>query len=77
MKSNPDSLEKLREKERNKYLKKKEKGQVKPIAFMSPREKILKRKNWRKNNETYRIRKNISLIYRGDIPPPSTGGQSC
>lgn len=75
IKSDPISLEALREKEKLKYLKKKEKGQVKPISNMSSRERRIKRKNWKKNSQTYRdnkarIRKNLTRLL-DETPPPS------
>lgn len=59
MKSNTESLEKLREKERLKYLKKKEKAQVKSIKDMSAREARQKRKQWKNNSKMCRIKKGI------------------
>nr|CAH7729062.1 unnamed protein product [Callosobruchus chinensis] len=74
MKANPVTLEILREKERIKYLKK-EKGQVRPISTMSSRERRQKRKNWKKNIQTYRnktakVRKNLAGLL-DETPPPS------
>lgn len=48
MKNNAESLEKLREKERLKYRKKKENGQVKFVIAMNARERRQKRKQWKK-----------------------------
>lgn len=59
MKSNIESLEKLRENERLKYFKKKEKGQVKSINAMSAREARQKRKQWKNNSKIYRTKKGI------------------
>lgn len=75
MKADPVTLEILREKERIKYLKKKEKGQVKPISAMSSRERRQKKKNWKKNSQTYRdktvkVRKNLARLL-DETPPPS------
>ncbi|GBP80109.1 hypothetical protein EVAR_55927_1 [Eumeta japonica] len=77
MKSDPVSLEVLRGKERVKYLKKREKGQVKLISTMSSREKRQKRKNWKKNSQTYRyktakVRKNLAKLL-DETPHPSSG----
>ncbi|CAG9782475.1 unnamed protein product [Diatraea saccharalis] len=79
MKSDPNSLERLRERERLKYMKKKEKGQVRPTSNMNPREKWLKRKSWKKNSQTYRdkqgvLRKNLTRLL--DITPPPSPGPS-
>lgn len=57
MKNNAESLEKLREKERLKYMKKKENGQVKFVIAMNTRERRQKRKQWEKNSEVYRDNK--------------------
>lgn len=57
MKNNAESLEKLREKERLKYMKKKENGQVKFVIAMNARERRQKRKQWEKNSEVYRDNK--------------------
>lgn len=54
MKSDPVLMAKLKEKERIKYLKKIEKGQVKPVAKMSARTLRNKRKQWKKNTRKYR-----------------------
>ncbi|CAH0561766.1 unnamed protein product [Brassicogethes aeneus] len=75
MKNNTESLEKLREKERIKYLKKKEKGQVKPVFHMNARELRQKRKQWKENSKVYRNKKaiahqNLQRII-DDTPPPS------
>ncbi|KAI8423498.1 hypothetical protein MSG28_012611 [Choristoneura fumiferana] len=67
MKSDPTSFEVLREKERLKYLKKKEKGQ----------REGLKGKPGKKNSQTYRdnrakVRKNLTRLL-DETPPPSPG----
>ncbi|GBP97916.1 hypothetical protein EVAR_91954_1 [Eumeta japonica] len=75
LKSCPDSLEKLREKERVKYLNKKKKGQVKSVSAMSSRERRQKRKPWRLNSFKYRekdrkVRKNLARLM-DETPPVS------
>ncbi|KAL3289521.1 hypothetical protein HHI36_022938 [Cryptolaemus montrouzieri] len=75
LKNSPKSLEKLREKERLKYLKKKEKGQVKSVSAMNSREKKQKRKQWRLNSSKYRernpnVRKNLARLMN-ETPPAS------
>ncbi|KAG5880778.1 hypothetical protein JTB14_015287 [Gonioctena quinquepunctata] len=67
LKNCPETLEKLREKERLKYLKKKEKGQVKSVSAMSSRERRQKQKQWRLNSPKYReknqnVRKNLERL---------------
>lgn len=68
-------MEKLREKERLKYLKKKEKGQVKPVIHMNARELRQKRKQWKENSKVYRNKKAIAHknLQRllDDTPPQS------
>lgn len=44
-------------KERLKYLKKKQKGQVKSVSEMTRRELKAKRQKWKKNSEKYRRKK--------------------
>lgn len=73
LKNCPESLEKLREKERLKYLKKKEKGQVKSVSAMSSRERRQKQKQWRLNSSKYReknqnVRKNLERLMN-ETPP--------
>ncbi|CAD6234987.1 GSCOCG00012398001-RA-CDS [Cotesia congregata] len=60
LKNCPESLEKLREKERLKYLNKKEKGQVKSVSAMSSRERRQKQKLWRLNSSKYRETKKLT-----------------
>ncbi|XP_068617399.1 calponin homology domain-containing protein DDB_G0272472-like [Battus philenor] len=76
MKSNPEVLAKLREKERISYLKKKQKGQIKSVTAMSSRERRLKRKNWKKNSQSYRhrkaqVRKNLTSLLNKVSPSSS------
>ena len=58
-----------------KIPKKKEKGQVKSISDMISRERRQKKKNWKKNSQTYRekkakVRKNLAR-FLDETPPPS------
>lgn len=68
LKMNPQSCFILKEKERIKYVKKKEKGQVKPVSQMTKRNLKVKRKQWRKNSRNYRLKKQalIKLNENGD-----------
>lgn len=50
IKRDPSKLEVLREKERLKYLKKRESGQRKLVSEMSPYERKIARRNWRLYN---------------------------
>ncbi|GBL92005.1 hypothetical protein AVEN_102567-1 [Araneus ventricosus] len=56
IKNDPAAYEEQKEKERQKYLKKKMKGVVKPVAKMTAREQKIKRKHWKNNSKTYRMR---------------------
>ncbi|CAL1291228.1 unnamed protein product [Larinioides sclopetarius] len=56
IKNDPAAYEEQKEKERQKYLKKKMKGAVKPISKMTARDQRMKRKHWKNNSRTYRIR---------------------
>lgn len=60
IKNDPAAYEKQKEKERQKYLKKKMKGIIKPIAEMTAREKRSKRKQWKTNSRNYRKRSSVS-----------------
>lgn len=53
IKRDPEKAALQKEKERQKYLKKKEKGQRKVVADMTDREKRQARKKWRKYSTTY------------------------
>lgn len=57
MKDDPIKKELMKEKERKKYENKKLKKQVKSIKDMTPREARVKRKQWRKNANSYNQRK--------------------
>lgn len=60
IKSDPILLAEYKEKERQKYLKKKEKGQRKSIQDMTPREQRKIRKKWKKYSTDYRKKKTIT-----------------
>lgn len=57
LKNDIEMYEKEKEKERLRYIKKKEKGQVIPIAQKSPRDQRLQRKKWREASKKYRENK--------------------
>lgn len=68
-------MEKLREKERLKYLNKKKKGQVKSVSAMNSQERRQKRKQCRLNSLKYReknhnVRKNLARLMN-ETPPVS------
>ncbi|GBN85410.1 hypothetical protein AVEN_72653-1 [Araneus ventricosus] len=56
IKNDPFAYEEQKEKEWQKYLKKKMKGVVKPVAKMTVREQRIKRKHWKNNSRTYWMR---------------------
>lgn len=53
----PVTKNEMQMKERLKYLKKKQKGQVKSVSEMSRQELKAKRQKWKKNSEKYRRKK--------------------
>ncbi|CAH0558950.1 unnamed protein product [Brassicogethes aeneus] len=75
LKQDPEGREKLRQKERDQYSKKKENNIVQPISKLSKRDQRMKRKQWRKNSTTYRLRKkqteNENHFLEENTPPPS------
>lgn len=77
IKENSILYEEQKEKEKKKYLKKKEKGLVKPVNELTPRQQRLKRKQWRKSNQIYYKRKknakNLENFLRESSPPASDG----
>lgn len=75
IKSDPVLLAEYKEKERLKYLKKKEKGQRKCVKDMTPREQRKIRKKWKKYSSDYRknqkIRKDCNNYIAQNTPPSS------
>ncbi|KAF8789422.1 hypothetical protein HNY73_007360 [Argiope bruennichi] len=71
---NPESCLILKEKERIKYLRKKEKGQVKTVSEMTNRNLRIKRKQWKNNSRNYRLKKQAATesIENDANEPPST-----
>lgn len=64
IKNDPQKREELREKERLKYLKKKEKGTRKLVENMTPREHRDAKKKWKQHCTKYRSKKkSISKHY--------------
>ncbi|CAG9787370.1 unnamed protein product [Diatraea saccharalis] len=57
IKLDPELYAREKERTRHRYLKKKEKGLVKPIAETSPRDQRIKRKKWREAACRYRQKK--------------------
>lgn len=75
LKKDQVKLEEMRMKERLKYKKKKEKGQVKMVAEMSHREHKQKKKQWKANSKQYRqnllTKKKTSEFLINNSPPDS------
>ncbi|KAK4880918.1 hypothetical protein RN001_004237 [Aquatica leii] len=75
LKKDPESRAKLKQKEREQYIKKKEKKIVRPINEQNEREQRMKRKHWRKHSRTYRLKKKLSentSKYVEENTPPSS-----
>lgn len=62
MKQDPEGREKLRQKERDQYSKKKENKIIRPISQLNEREKRAKRKQWRQTSKTYRQKRKQTQI---------------
>nr|CAI5831928.1 unnamed protein product [Callosobruchus analis] len=62
IKSDPDLLAAHKEKERQKYLRKKEKGQRKCIEDMTPRAQRKIRQKWKKYSSDYRKRQTVTKV---------------
>lgn len=75
LKNDPQKREELREKERLKYIKKKEIGKRKVVADMTPREHREAKKKWKEHCSTYRNKKkhlkNSTEIYIRENTPDS------
>lgn len=81
IKNDPQKREELREKERLKYLKKKEKGTRKLVENMTSREHREAKKKWRKHCKKYRNKKkvlaNITNSFMRENTPDSDASNSC
>lgn len=81
IKNDPQKREELREKERLKYLKKKEKGTRKLVENMTSREHREAKKKWRKHCRKYRNKKkvlaNITNSFMRENTPDSDASNSC
>lgn len=80
-KNDPQKREELREKERLKYLKKKEKGTRKLVKDMTPREHREAKKKWREHCNKYRSKKkvlrNVTNTYMRENTPDSEVSNPC
>ncbi|KAJ8734098.1 hypothetical protein PYW07_014649 [Mythimna separata] len=61
IKNDPEMYEREKEKERLRYIMKKEKRQVIPIDEKSPRDQRQQRKKWREASKRYRENKKVKL----------------
>ncbi|XP_022819027.1 uncharacterized protein LOC111353248 [Spodoptera litura] len=81
IKNDPQKREELREKERLKYLKKKEKGTRKLVENMTPREHRDAKKKWKQHCTKYRSKKkvlaNITNSFIKENTPDSDVSASC
>ncbi|KAK9871756.1 hypothetical protein WA026_014211 [Henosepilachna vigintioctopunctata] len=81
IKNGPQKMEELREKERLKYLKKKEKGTRKLVESMTPREHRDVKKKWKEQCTKYRNKKkvlaNITNSFIIENTPDSDVPMSC
>lgn len=75
IKNDPQKYEEQRQKEKERYLKRKAEGKIKLIDDLSDRDKRAKRKKWNENNKRYRerIKKNKELTAKlmSETPPAS------
>jgi hypothetical protein len=78
IKSDPVAYAKQQEKERLRYLSKKQRGVVKPIETLTQREKRAKRKEWRGNAQRSRSKKQLQKrtleMLRTNTPDSSSSG---
>ncbi|XP_060801187.1 uncharacterized protein LOC132904255 [Amyelois transitella] len=79
IKNDPVSLAEYKEKERLKYLRKKEKGQRKCVKDMTPREHRKVKKNWITYSAAYRQNKKVvkhADKYIDENTPPTSDGEN-
>lgn len=79
LKNDPAKKEEMKLKEHLKYLRKKQKGQVKSVSEMTRRELKSKRQEWKKSSEKYRQKKKVTLsntsesqTFNDELSTPST-----
>ncbi|CAG9574155.1 unnamed protein product [Danaus chrysippus] len=78
LKNDPQKLEEMKEKERLKYQKKKEKGSIKLVKDMSRREHKAAKKTWKERCTKYRQKKRAmkeitNTFVRENTPDSTTG----
>ncbi|XP_045496936.1 uncharacterized protein LOC123695211 [Colias croceus] len=75
IKNDPEKYAVQKEKERLRYLKRKEQKQIKSAADMTPREKRLQRKKWKENTKRYiekqKANRRIQQLLIDGTPPSS------
>lgn len=62
IKTDPEMYTTEKEKQRLRYIKKKEKGQIVPIDEKSPRDQRKQRKKWREASKRYRETKKLKKM---------------
>ncbi|CAF4951139.1 unnamed protein product [Pieris macdunnoughi] len=75
IKNDPVKNAKLKEKERQQYKKKKEKGQIKSINDMTEREQRAVRKIWREKTKKHRDRVKIQSTRNNPLTPPASDNE--
>ncbi|KAL4712046.1 hypothetical protein ACJJTC_003713 [Scirpophaga incertulas] len=75
IKNDPVKNAELKEKERQQYQKKKEKGQIKSIHDMTEREQRAIRKIWREKTRKHRARVKLQSIRNFPVTPPESDNE--
>ncbi|KAL3274298.1 hypothetical protein HHI36_015703 [Cryptolaemus montrouzieri] len=75
IKNDPVKNAQLKEKEKQQYKKKKEKGQIKTIKDMSEREQRAIRKIWREKTKKHRDRVKLQITRNNPITPPASDNE--
>ncbi|KAL3276308.1 hypothetical protein HHI36_024243 [Cryptolaemus montrouzieri] len=75
IKNDPVKNAQLKEKEKQQYKKKKEKGQIKSIKDMSEREQRAIRKIWREKTKKHRDRVKLQITRNNPITPPASDNE--
>ena len=75
IKNNPEKYAQQKEKEKKKYERKKEKGTIKTVNQMTPREKRKARKLWKEKAKQRRRRLALQDISNVPVTPPSSDNE--
>lgn len=76
IKNDPDKYALQQEKERKKYERKKDKGVIKTVDKMTPREQRKARKMWKEKSRERRRRLAITAVSNVPMKPPSSGNEA-